>query len=71
MTTSMMFTVGMTNGWCAGARLQETGSLMSLPAIWMMKSPPHLLASKASDNYVNASLMLPRGNSLARGTVIG
>jgi len=26
---------------------------------------------KAGDNYVNASLMLPRGNSLARGTVIG
>ena len=26
---------------------------------------------EAGDNYVNASLMLPRGNSLARGTVIG
>ena len=26
---------------------------------------------EASDNYVNASLMLPRGNSLVHGTVIG
>ena len=26
---------------------------------------------EVGDNYVNASLMLPRGNSLARGTVIG
>jgi hypothetical protein len=26
---------------------------------------------EADDNYVNASLMLPRGNALARGTVIG
>ena len=26
---------------------------------------------EAGDNYVNASLMLPRGNSLAHGTVIG
>jgi hypothetical protein len=26
---------------------------------------------EAGDNYVNASLMLPRGNSLARGTAIG
>ena len=26
---------------------------------------------EAGDNYVNASLMLPRGNSLVRGTVIG
>ena len=26
---------------------------------------------EAGDNYVNASLMLPRGNSFARGTVIG
>ena len=26
---------------------------------------------EAGDNYVNASLMLPRSNSLARGTVIG
>ena len=26
---------------------------------------------EAGDNYVNASLMLPRGNLLARGTVIG
>ncbi len=30
-----------------------------------------LQTPEAGDNYVNASLMLPRGNSLARGTVIG
>jgi hypothetical protein len=30
-----------------------------------------LLTPEADDNYVNASVMLPRGNALARGTVIG
>jgi hypothetical protein len=38
------------------------------PSLGVDVEPP---MPEAGDNYVNASLMLPRGNSLARGTVIG